>query len=281
MPEENNKPFEVDLEPKLRLYMPAMFRVLDNGNLKKGQWRNLNKRFVEEYYKRKELYAANNNYLRMESNFFDLIDATLRGEEEAFRLVGLFDILFKGLGSHLLVTEKIMVRDTIYSTLINFDHKCRNFIGELLVLLNAIENRRYSLIGVEIDFIAQNNTADFTLLYNSTGEKVLVEVVNIHLDNSDYLTETLNNKIKEKIEKKTGGNSDFKPFTLAPVIWAPFEVLKEIAALYKSGNGVEMDGVNEPLAYWFFSVPNGMPIYRFGKVSTLFPEGNIFVKWVD
>ena len=272
---------EVDLEQRLRLYMPSMFRVLGYGNLKKGQWRNLNKKFVEEHLKRKALYEANNNYLLVEANLFDLINATLKGNESAFRLVGLLDILFKGLGNHLLLEEKVMIRDTIYAALINFDHKFRNFIGELLVLLNAVENRRYSLVGVESDKIAKNNSADLTLLDNSTGEKELVEVVNIHFDNSDYLKETLNFKIKDKMVKKTGGSSDFKPFTLAPVIWAPWEVLKDIGELYKSGNGVVMDNVNEPVSYCFFSGSNDMPIFRFGKVSTLFPEGEIYVNWVD
>jgi len=272
---------EVNLEQGLRAYMPAMFRVLGNGNLKKGQWRNLNKKFVEEYNKRKALFHANNNYLLIEANLFDLINATLRGDESAFRLVGLLDILFKGLGKHLLEDEKIMVRDTIYATLINFDHKFRNFVGELLVLLNAVENRRYTLLGVEIDFIANNNTADFTLLDGSTGNKELVEVVNIHFDDANYLKETLENKIRDKVDKKTGGRADYKSFTLAPVIWAPWKVLKEIGELYKTGNGVVMDAVNEPLAYCFFSGPNDIPVYRFGKISTLFPEGRILVNWVD
>ena len=281
MSTQSHPPFQVDLEQRLRLYMPAMFRLLSDRNLKAIQWRRLNKKFVEEHKKRKLLYEANNNYLRIEANFYDLINATINGDQSAFRLVGYFDILFKGLDNNLLPLEKVMVRDTVYFALINFDHKFRNFIGELSVLLNAVENRRYSLLGIEKDIIANNNTADFTLLDNATGAKELAEVVNIHLDDSNYLKENLVNKIEKKLEEKTNKLVHFAPFSLIPIIWAPWEVLKDIATLYKSGDVITINGVVEPVAYCAFCDSNNRPIYRFGPISTLFPKGDIFVKWVD
>ena len=279
--EDNRKVVEVDLEQRLRLYMPAMFRLLADRNLKKAHWKKLSKKFVAEHYKRAALYEANNNYLLVEANFFDLINATIRGEKSAFRLVGYFDILFKALDKNLLSGEKIMVRDTLYNALINLDHKFRNFIGELAVLCNAVDKRRYSLLGVEKDFIAQNKTADFTLLDNNTGETELLEVVNIHLDDSIYLKETLVTKLTGKLADKTCNSSSHKPFTLVPVIWAPVAVLQDLRQLYKSGNGVVINGVNEPVAYCAFSGPNDLPIYRFCPISSLFPEGQIFVEWVE
>jgi len=272
---------EVDLEQQLQFYMPSMFRLLADRNLKKRQWKKLNKKFVDEHYKRVSLYETNNNYLLVEANFYDLINATMRGEKSAYSLVGYFDILFKALDKNLLPEEKVMVRDTIYSTLIHFDHQFRNFIGELAVLCNAVDKRRYSLLGVEKDTIAQNKTADFTLLDNNTGKKELVEVVNIHLDNSNYLKETLINKLTEKFADKTCNSSDYKRFTLVPVIWAPVAVLQDLRELYKSGNGVAINDINEPVAYCAFSGPNDLPIYRFCPISSLFPEGQIFVEWID
>jgi len=279
--EEEDKVIEIDLEQHLRIHMPAMFRLLADRNLKKAQWKKLNKRFIEEHNKRTALYKTNNDYLQVEANFFDLITSTIRGKQSAFRLIGYFDVLFKALDKNLLPDEKLMIRDTLYNALINLDHKFRNFIGELAVLNSAVDKRRYSLVGIEKDFIAQKKTADFTLFDNTTKKKELVEVVNIHLDDSRYLKETLTEKITNKVADKSCNTSDHSPFTLVPVIWAPVSVLQDLEKLYKSGNGVVISGVSEPCAYCNFTGPDNFPVYRFCSISTLFPQGEILVEWVD
>ena len=145
----NIKTIAVDLESRLKQYMPAMFLLLAEKNLKAQQWRNLNKRFVEEHNRRVDEYARNNDYLLVEANLYDLINAVFGGDKSALHLVGYIDVLFKALDKNLLPQEKAMVRNTIYNALINFDHKFRNFIGELAVLNNAVEGRRYSLSAIE------------------------------------------------------------------------------------------------------------------------------------
>lgn len=280
MKEESNE-IKVDLETRLKLYMPALFRLLGDDNLNSRQWKKLNNKFIKEYNRRKSLYEANNNYLLVEANIYDLISSMLSGNKSAFRLIGYFDILFKGLDNNLLAEEKRLIRDTLYDTLINLDHTFRNFIGELSVLLNLVDQRRYGLLGIEKDFIAGRKTADFTVLDNTTNTIELVEVVNIHFDQSKYLKENLTQKISNKIVDKTQNSESFKPFTLVPVIWAPVEVLKEIATLYKTDVSMKIPGSHEPLAYCVFEDPNGHPVYRFAHISTLFPDGQITVQWVD
>lgn len=95
---------------------------------------------------------------------------------------------------------------------------------------------------------------------NNTGEQELVEVVNIHLDDANYLKENLVNRIEKKLLEKTSGKADYPRFTLVPVIWSPWEVLKDIEAHHKSGNGIATNGVVEPMAYCAFSGPNDLPL---------------------
>ena len=277
----SNEVEDIDLEARLRIYMPAMFRLLKDNNLNGKQWRNLHKRFLEVHAERIRKYKENENYLLIEANFFDLISSAINGHKPAIRLVGYFDVLYKALNKTLNEDEKKLIRTTDYNSLINMDHKFRNFIGELAVLLNALEGRRYNLVGIERDKIGGGKKADFTLLDIASGKEELVEVVNIHLDEEQFLEENITSKITKKIKEKTEERVDFKEFTLVPVIWAPVSVLKVLADLYKSGNGPKFHNVHQPVAYCVFEAPDGQPVYRFANIATLFPEGRILVQWLD
>ncbi len=273
-------PIELDLEQRLGLYMPAMFRLLVDNNLEQWQWDNLNKKFLDTQNKRITSQKTINKPLIIESNLYDLINATFRGNKSAFRFVSYVDILFKHLGNNLLPEEKRMIKDTLYNTLISHDHQFRNYIGELSILNKAVEKRTYSLIGAERDIIAHGTTADFTLLNNQSGKTELFEVVNIHFNSSEKLKGRLFRKVKEKIKEKTCKQIDYSPFTLIPVLWAEWKILKELEQLYKSGSGVEIEGVNEPLAWCVFEDEKDGIFHRFMPIKQLFPEGRILVTWV-
>lgn len=271
---------EIDLEQRLRMYMPSMFRLLGTGNLSKRKWKKINQKFIEVYNERTEDYKSNNNHLQVKANLYDLIISMIKGNASAARLLGYFDVLFKSLDNNLAVEQKPLVRNSLFNVLVEMDHNFRNYIGELSVLNNILEGGKYKLLGIESDIISQNKTADFTL-EDDLCNKELVEVLNIHIDSSEYINETLQSKIEEKVGKKTSAEDSYNEFTLVPVIWAPVNVLQDIATLYKSGLGFKMNYVHEPLAYCVFSDPNNLLIYRFCSVSRLFPDGQILVKWVD
>jgi len=268
---------QVDLHTNLRRYMPAMFRLLMEDGLSQDKWDNLNRKFVSTYQKRIALQTKSKKPLIVEANLYDLISSTFHNDKSALRFVGYIDIIFKLLGNNLFPEEKLMVTETLYNVLVSHDHQFRNYIGELSVLNKAIEKRTYNLIGVERDSIAQGTTADFTLLNNQTGKTELFEVVNIHLNNSQKIKGRLFRKIKEKTCKQ----ANYTPFTLIPVLWAEWKILKEVEQLYITGNGVEMEGVNEPFAFCAFSDENNKPIYRFMPIKKLFPEGRILVNWIS
>jgi hypothetical protein len=268
----------IDLENRLKSYMPSIFELLEGHNLSRKQWKKLNKNFINKFNERKKSYTANNDYLLVEANMFDIISGAIDRNESALRLLGFFNVLFERLSKNLSKDEKSKIRDTIFNILVNLDHKYRNFIGELAVLNSLLENTTQTLIGVESDIISKKNTADYTIGKRGNSEIELVEIVNIHIDEADInLNEILTQKITNKLNEKTNCDANHEVFTLVPVIWAPVVDLQRVESLYKSGERIDIPNVSEPFAYCCFYTPANLPIYRFCRITTLFTKNEIEV----
>ncbi len=267
-------PKSYDVESRLRIFVPALFEFFGTNNLSQKQWRKINANFAREIELRKAKFHANNNYLKVEANIYDLIIGVMEGEESAFILIDFINVVFIRLKKNLPDTDKPKLKKTIYSVLINFDHKYRNFVAELAVLNTLLENG-YTLQGVEADYIANKNSADFTLYKDKS---YLVEVISIHIEQGEPdIKRLLADKISKKITQKTGDCEDYKPFTLCPVLWGFKEELKAAQDLFKNGDVSSFPDVHEPFAYLSFTAKGGGFIHRFCGISDLITEKEITV----
>jgi hypothetical protein len=155
--------------------------------------------FIAIYQERKEKYHANNNYLQVKPNFFDIVTAKLRGDTAAIKFFDFIRKLLEELDMKLNNTEKSLITDTLYSLLISFDNRFLNFLGELLVLNSINGNPKFRLKAVEC-LIVDNHKADFLFEFNNKSLHLL-EVVNFHLnEHNTKLDELFERKLTAKIQ---------------------------------------------------------------------------------
>lgn len=167
--------------------------------------------------------------------------------------------------------KKALLSDTFRSLLTNWDLKFLNFIGELSVLNNLLKSG-YQLNTLEEE-MPNGKHMDFTII-NQNGNKVLVEVRNIHLhEGEDKTDKQLVSKIKRKLTRKVNAKSKNGlagiVFHTVPVIWAPHKVLLRLKALYDQNLNMLHLNVLEPVAYACFTYENDYVI-KFGSVKTIF-----------
>ena len=267
----------IDLENKLPIYLPGLLELLNNKTFRPHEWRKINTN-LEKHLSERRQTIIRNNYLKVETNIYDIIIGVIEGKTSPYSYFQYLYILFKRLTKNLTIEERKKLRPTLYSVLINLDHKYRNFIGELSVLNNIREsNKDYRLIKVDKDIIVDEKKADFTFEHIYTKELELFEVVNIHAYETVAgfdLKRFVIGKIQDKILAKTKGKSDYRPFKLVPVFWGQVEDMKRLNEIFKNEKVELPENVFEPLSLCSFDGPD-FPVHRFVKISELFTEGPI------
>ncbi len=268
-----------DLENKFFIYLPGMLELINNKTFRPREWKKINTNLEEHINDRRKIITRD-NYLRAETNIYDIIIGVIEGKTSPYSYFQYLQILFKQLTKNLTVEERKKLRPTLYSVLINLDHKYRNFIGELSVLNNIRENNKnYRLIRVDKDIIVDEKKADFTFENVDTKEIELIEVVNIHAYETPEgfdLKRFVVGKIEDKIRIKTSGKSDYRSFKLVPVFWGEIENMKKLNGIFKHEKVELADNVFEPLSLCSFVGPD-FPVHRFVKISELFTDGPIEV----
>ena len=263
-----------DIENRMRQYLPLLFELLAPHNLSAHQWKTINKRFSEDFELLKKRVRENGNQIVVEASLYNVISGVINGDQSAVTILDFINNIFARLNRDLNAEQKQKIRKIVFSLLINFDHKYRNFVAELAVLSKMLsENTR--LVGIEIDKITGNTNADFTVEID--GKKVLVEVVSIHFYKSmSDLGKFVNGKITKKINEKTNGGSIYNQFYLVPVLWAFPKELYRFRLLYRSGKIKLPHNVFEPVAYFSFLESNGGGlVHKFESISTLFNGVNV------
>lgn len=266
----------LDLETEVRVYLPIIFEILGEGKITPKQWRKIN----ENYKKTQEKRAADywlKDITRYEVNLYDVFEMRRKGNKRAYVFLDMLKKALEELCDALPVEDRVKLGDTIYHMLVQFDHKHRNYIGELLVLNNAVKKQQFSLVKIEAP-ITKTTSADFLLKNKSDGKEELVEVVNIHIkDTQENLKQFITGKLTDKMEAKTKGEAEHPKFTLVPVVWASFKVLRKIEKLYDEGDGIELKDVAPPCAFASFDYKDTIREFRvkFGTIPTLFKGENI------
>ena len=83
-PPQNLEPIPPDpqsvvfnIEKNLRVYVPCLFELLDPKNISQRDWNKINKKVKSHSEAKKKQFFENNNYLKFETNLYDIIIAAL------------------------------------------------------------------------------------------------------------------------------------------------------------------------------------------------------------
>ena len=262
MPEPVN-PLDLDLKARLRQYLPVLFEFLDVEDFEPEQWAKLTANFTDRFLKRKAEYEANNNHLIIERDIYGVIVGKLNGERSATLFLDFIRKALEELADRLTNNEKKLIIKTLYGFLISHDFKFANYLGELLVLNSITKSNSFILKSVESSIVG-DLTADFLFERTDGTGNELIEVVNLHLDETHTnLVKHLTKKYRRKLKDKRGGATTYNKFTLVPVIWAPFSDLQRVLGIYQTGAIKKMAYVFEPVAYYSTKKTYGEIIYKF------------------
>lgn len=277
LPDETQNPRLNNTQASLRHFLPVLFELLEPQNISDSDWKYIDEKVEEWLIEMKRQFAANNNYLRVEVNLYGVIIETMKGDKSATKMYEFIYLTLLDLNRKLAPDQKKQIRDTLRKMLLEFNKDFRNHFAELAVL-NTLLNNGYSLLHVETDEIYGDKKADFTI--EKDGEVILVEVVSIHIYKPiDRLSDFINGKIIDKLNKKTNNGSVHRPFKLMPVIWAYPPELAKYRQEYKAGAFQLPENVHEPFAYSTVCTDEENDIWdhRFWKISCLYSSDNIEV----
>jgi len=260
---------DLDLKSRLRQYLPVLFEFLDVEDFEPEQWDKLTANFTDRFLKRKAEYEANNNHLIIERDIYGVITGKLNGERSATLFLDFIRKALEELAGRLTTDEKKLIKKTLFGFLISHDFMFANYLGELLVLNSITKSNSFNLKSVESSIVG-DLTADFLFEKTDGTGNELIEVVNLHIDESHTnLVKHLTKKYKRKLADKRGGHIAYNKFTLIPVIWAPFNDLQRVYDIYQNGTIRNIPYVLEPVAYSCTTMKDGEIIYKFGTISTL------------
>lgn len=261
---------DFNLKHFLEINLPIIFELLVGNELSNSQWQNLSRKFNLKHQKRIAEYNANNNYLLVERNLYDLILSSLKGELQSSMFFSFIKKVLEELTDNLSIDERKKLRKTIFDFLVSFDAKYYNYLGELLVLNNLLSNPDYELLDIEVEII-NNKSADFLIGKKNSNETHLVEVVSIHIgDEHNDLEKAIQKKLSKKVLSKTDGIKSHRPFILIPVVWASYKNLRRIEKWYTERSNSPYPNVKELTAFAMFTYDNNKTFYRYGNISTLF-----------
>ena len=222
------------VKENLRCYLPAIVEFLGDQEF---PWAKVNARFNKKIEKRLE--EVTSETFTVEASIYDIIIAYKKGLKDYKRLLVFFNKLFEELIKNTEDNTRAVIKRTVWNLLISFDSKYLNYIGELAVLNNLLKSKTVKLIKCEFS-LDNKKSIDFDVLFPQSGMRVLIEVVNIHLD--PQKTEDDPNKIKAFIEKrlnnkrksKTGGSEHADKVHLVPVLWGSHENLRIYERFFKT-----------------------------------------------
>lgn len=272
-----------DVEREIKDSFPIIFEILGPEGLSGKDWATIKESYDQEKGRRQALNDKGDAYF-VEVNFYDLIYMREHGNRRAYVFLDMFKNALEELCDSLDRQGKLLLRKTIKSILESFDHKHRNFIGELLVLNNAVKHQQFELLRIEFPIVEQSKkgekppSADFLLKDKTNGNLELVEIVNIHVDDKiEDIHRFITGKLVDKIADKTKGKTEYKKFTLVPVIWASYKMLRRIEKLYIDGNGINVPSTLIPCAFASFDYADDFTEFKvkFGTITTLFVGENI------
>ncbi|BAO76449.1 hypothetical protein [Winogradskyella sp. PG-2] len=259
------------VKENLRYYLPSIVEFIGEQEF---PWTKVNARFNKKIEKRIE--EATGETFTVEASIYDIIIACKKGLKDYEGLLFFFNSLFEELIKNTEDNTRAVIKTTVWNLLISFDSKYLNYIGELAVLNNLLKSKTVELIKCEVS-LDNKKSIDFDVIFPENGMRVLIEVVNIHLD--PQKTEDDPNKIKTFLEKrlndkrksKTGDSEYADKVHLIPVLWGSHENLRIYERFFKT-NKIDTTLTYEPMAYLTYTDSNGYFETYFNPITKLFKE---------
>lgn len=241
----------MDVEYNLRIYYPAIFRFLGT---RKINWKRISENLEHLINIRKDdVTKSHLGYIQSELCLLDLITQRVLNNTTNIHLSEFFNAVLENLLNQTDEKERLLLSSTIFNTLINFERKYLNFVGELAVL-SILKDLGFYLEKTEYPLTNEKNGKSIDFLFSKDGENKLLEVVNIHIPYESHMTnETIkrifDSKVKDKIADKSK-NTELQ-FSLAPVIWSDFRTLEIINDFFVPD---KYDNVLFPFAYMGYNL---------------------------
>lgn len=263
-----NQDTKYDVKNILENQMPYLVKLLNGKNI---SWTKINRNLKKHLQLKKE--NCNNGEL-VDVNIFSLIIQFILENENSFGMFDFYNSTFKQLFYMLTDKELEFTHKMIKCLLTNFDYKYLNFIGEVATLNAYMSSGNFELLNIEEKIYLHNNVqADLFLKRKIDGQKFLVEIVNIHLENKDFTTIDemelfIGGKFNEK-HKKTFFDSPLHNLTIQPVIWTntieQIKLLEKVFIKYEE----KVKDIRIPMCYLTFKDSDGNYEHRFEYITTI------------
>jgi hypothetical protein len=259
------------VKENLRYYLPAIVEFLGEHDF---PWTKVNTDFNKKIEKRLE--EASGEIFTVEASIYDIIIACKKGLKDYEGLLVFFNRLFEELIINMENNTRAVIKTTVWNLLISFDSKYLNYIGELAVLNNLLKSKTVELIKCEVS-LDNNKSIDFDVLFPENGMRVLIEVVNIHLDpqktedNPHKIKAFLKKRLNDKRKSKTRDSEYADKVHLIPVLWGCHNDLRIYERFFKT-HMLDLPLTYEPMAYLTYSDSNGYFETYFNPITKLFKE---------
>ncbi|MBO6659397.1 MAG: hypothetical protein JJ862_06185 [Roseivirga sp.] len=259
------------VKENLRLYLPAIVEFLGKHDF---PWTKVNSDFNKKIEKR--LKEASGETSTVEASIYDIIISCKKGLKDYEGLLVFFNRLFEELIINTDDNTRAVIKTTVWNLLISFDSKYLNYIGELAVLNNLLKSKTVELIKCEVS-LDNNKSIDFDVLFPENGMRVLIEVVNIHLDSQKTEDDPkkiqgfLKKRLTDKRKSKTQDSKYADKVHLIPVLWGSHKDLRIYERFFKS-HKLDLPLTYEPMAYLTYSDSNGYFETYFNPITKLFKE---------
>lgn len=224
--------------------MPKIYSILKD---KTGLWKRLQKRF-ERKIDTAEVGQDTENSIplllgkaelgeELAINFLKWLDDKIPSIKEKLPL-NLHPSYDKMIGNMIQEFEKGEVQRLIPRYL--------NWLAEFLAIEKLIASSEYDIVRFESPIGIGNNTADYELV-NQEGEKILVDVVSIHISNDkatspELLKMEIDGKIEGKLKKKF--NNSMNGCFLLPVLWYDDEISTKVLGYLEKASLEELNVIS-------------------------------------
>lgn len=259
------------VKANLHAYIPSIVDFLDNQDF---PWSKINSDFNKKVEER--FATSNGDIITVEASIYDIIIACKKGLTEYEGLLVYFNHLFKELILNIDKNSRSVLKTTIRNLLISFDSKYLNFIGELSVLNNLLKSKMAKLVKCEVS-LDNYKSIDFDVIFPESEVRVLIEVINIHLDpqktedDHDKIEAFLRKRLIDKRTVKTKNSCLADKVHIIPVLWGSPKDLKIYAHFYKT-NKFKIPLTYEAMSYLTYSDSIGYYETHFNLITKLFKE---------
>jgi hypothetical protein len=266
-----NEEQQFDVEGRLRMYFPIFFELLGDNKIK---WKTVTKVFSKKVEEWKAKHDKTGKNIRVEASLFNLITASIQGNDHAASHLKFIQNVFEELIKNLDADEGKLVVPALYGMLTNINRKFYSFLGELCVLNNIKKNTAFKLFAVEVPVLAEQperTKLDFHFVNHSNSKSLFIEVVNIHLNGIEEWPDVkINNLFHQKIQGKLNstGIKHNQGFQLVPVFWGQFDELNRINKFYKDYK-TNFLNTTPPLSFASFKYGDGGQIHFFGTIDSI------------